>query len=277
MAKISALSDTVSYLKSELAAELKEIRLERLVIGVFFTGVKLSTGQGGVAFTPIGEMPEAVCCPTSAARMPQAGRMTGRPIEEVLDYARDKNVLKAAMGVAAANAVSQYLWQKQPAQGFLIEPEMDAIEGVDFSIARTVTLVGAFTPFIKLLKEQPCQLYILEKNPQALKEDELKYFRPPEAAAEVLPQSDVAILTGTTIVNHTIDGLLDLCPRSCQVVVAGPTASMIPLAFFKRGVNLMGGMEITDPDTTLDILAEGGGAYHLFGKYARKLTFKTPH
>jgi uncharacterized protein (DUF4213/DUF364 family) len=277
MAKVSAISETVSLLKSELAADLKKIRLERLVIGVFFTGVKLTTGQGGVAFTPIGEMPEAVCCPTSAARMPQAGRMAGRAIDEVLDYAREKNVLKAAIGVAAVNAVSQYLWQNRPGKGYLIEPEMDALDEVDFSVARTVTLVGAFTPFIRLLKKQSCQLYILEKNPQALKEDELKYFRPPEAAAEVLPQSDVAILTGTTIVNHTIDGLLDLCPRVCQVVVAGPTASMIPLAFFKRGVNLMGGVQITDADMTLDILAEGGGAYHLFGKCAEKLTFKAPH
>jgi hypothetical protein len=32
-------------------------------VAVFFTGVKLSSGHAGVAFAPIAEIWEAVCCP----------------------------------------------------------------------------------------------------------------------------------------------------------------------------------------------------------------------
>lgn len=266
------LQETIQYLKERAGPGLDEIKLARLVVGIFFTGVKLNTGQAGVAFTPIGEIPEAVCCPKTAARMPEAGKIVGRPVSTLLGYALDENVLKAAIGVAAVNALSQYLWQKQGADGYTFLYEKDALDEIDFTRARTVSLVGAFTPFIRLLKKMPCQLYILEKNAKALKADEMAYYRPPEAARETLAVSDVAILTGTTIVNHTIDELLTYPPAGCQVVLAGPTASMVPVAFFKRGVNFIGGIEITHPDKTLDILAEAGSAYHLFGRYARKMT-----
>lgn len=271
---MESLRETVSHIKEKLGADLQKISLEKLVIGIFFTGVKLDSGHGGVAFTPIGEIPEAVCCPKTAARMPQAGRMSSRSAKELLDYALDQNVLKAAIGVAATNALSHYLWEKASPEGYQVVPDVDALEEIDFSLAGTVTLVGAFTPFIRLIKKFPCRLYILEKNPQALKGEELKSYRPPEAAKEVLAQSDIAILTGTTIVNHTIDHLLSFIPQTCQVIVAGPTASMVPLAFFRRGVDVMGGVQVTDPDRTLAILAEGGSAYHLFGRHARKITVR---
>jgi len=33
-------------------------------VAVFFTGVKLNSGHAGVAFTPIAEIGEAICCPS---------------------------------------------------------------------------------------------------------------------------------------------------------------------------------------------------------------------
>ena len=96
---------------------------------------------------------------------------------------------------------------------------------------------------------------------------------PVEEALKILPHVDVIILTGSTIVNHTIDGLLSLVRRGCQVAVVGPTASMMPQPFFKRGVSLMGGMRITDPDSALRMLAEGGSGYHIVGEYGQKMAF----
>src|SRR3989304_5484476 len=98
--EVVCLQETVYYLKERLEPDLNEIRLARLVVGIFFAGVKLNTGQAGIAFTPIWEIPEAVCCPKTAARMPEAGKMVGRPVSVLLQYALDENVLKAAIGVA---------------------------------------------------------------------------------------------------------------------------------------------------------------------------------
>ena len=39
---------------------------------------------------------------------------------------------------------------------------------------------------------------------------------------------------------------------------------------FRRGVTVLGGDTVTDPDTLLDTIAEGGSGYHFFGKSAEK-------
>ena len=59
------LQETVEIVKDRLSGSLEGITVERMVIGVFFTGVKISNGSGGICFTPVKEIPEAVCCPTS--------------------------------------------------------------------------------------------------------------------------------------------------------------------------------------------------------------------
>jgi uncharacterized protein (DUF4213/DUF364 family) len=55
------------------------------------------------------------------------------------------------------------------------------------------------------------------------------------------------------------------------VVVLGPTASILPHAFFKRGVDILGGDIITNPHKMLDTLAEGGSGYHLYGKSTERV------
>jgi uncharacterized protein len=69
----SVVAETTATLEERYPALLEKTSVEDLVIGIFFTSVKLSSGHAGVAFTPAAEIPEAVCCATSAARMPQAG------------------------------------------------------------------------------------------------------------------------------------------------------------------------------------------------------------
>ncbi len=75
----SVIPETIDVVIEKSPTPLQEVWIDDLVIGIFFTGVKLSTGHAGAAFTPIGEIPEAVCCPTTAARMPQAGNLERKP------------------------------------------------------------------------------------------------------------------------------------------------------------------------------------------------------
>jgi len=48
------LSEAINVIKDKSPAPLEKVWIDDLVIGIFFTGVKLSTGHGGCAFTPIG-------------------------------------------------------------------------------------------------------------------------------------------------------------------------------------------------------------------------------
>lgn len=78
------------------------------------------------------------------------------------------------------------------------------------------------------------------------------------------------VVTGTTLINNTLEPLLALARPGASVVVVGPTASMLPGAFFRRGVTLLGGDRVTRPDELLDTIAEDGSGYHFFGKSAEK-------
>ena len=267
----SVISKTIEIVKEKSPIPLEEVWIDDLVIGIFFTGVKLSTAHAGVAFTPIGEVPEAVCCPTSAARMPQAGNLEGKPVSEILSYSLDPNVLKSAIGVAAMNAVSQLILDSGNGDEYRIVKEADGFDLLDIQPNETVTLIGAFGPYIRRLKMMGNPFFIVEKNPQPLRPDEMKYFKPASDMLSAFQKSDVVVSTGTAIVNHTMDSILSFVSSKHRVAIIGPTASMIPDAFFKRGVQVMAGVRILDPTLMMKILKQGGSGYHLLRECSEKI------
>jgi uncharacterized protein (DUF4213/DUF364 family) len=101
----------------------------------------------------------------------------------------------------------------------------------------------------------------------------MKYFKPEPEMPSALKKSDVVIITGTAIVNHTIDLILSYITDKHRTAIIGPTASMIPDAFFKRGVTVMAGVRILDPDLMIKILKQGGSAYHLLRECCEKIAF----
>ena len=267
------VGETIDIIKEKSPTPLEEIWIDDLVIGIFFTGVKLSTGHAGVAFTPIGEIPEAVCCPTTAARMPQAGNLEGRPVSEILKYALDPNVLKSAIGVATLNALSQWIIESEESAGYPITKDADGFDLLEIKPDETVTLIGAFGPYIRRLKMMGNPFFIIEKNVQTLRLDEMKYFKPDSEMRNALEKSGVAIITGTAIVNRTIDHILSFVENGIRAAIIGPTASMIPDAFFKKGIHIMAGVHILNPDLMIKILKQGGSAYHLLKECSEKIAF----
>jgi uncharacterized protein len=267
------VGETIDIIKEKSPTPLEEIWIDDLVIGIFFTGVKLSTGHGGCAFTPIGEIPEAVCCPTTAARMPQAGNLEGSPVSEILKCALDTNVLKSAIGVATLNALSKLVTESEKRREYKTIKEKDGFDLLEINPDETVTLIGAFGPYIRRLKMMGNPFFIIEKNAQTLRLDEMKYFKPESEMSSAIEKSDAIIITGTAIVNHTIDSILSSISNKKRTAIIGPTASMIPDAFFKRGVTVMAGVRILNPDLMVKILKQGGSAYHLLKECSEKIAF----
>jgi uncharacterized protein (DUF4213/DUF364 family) len=270
---MSVVAETIELLLEKSPHPLEEMWVDDLVIGIFFTGVKLSTGHAGVAFTPIGEVPEAVCCPTTAARMPQAGHLEGSPISEIMKYALDPNVVKSAIGVATLNAVSQLILESTKGAEYQMVRDQDGFNLLGIQSHETVSLIGAFGPYIRRLKLMGNPFFIIEKNSQTLRLDEMKYFKPESEMRDALEKSRVVIITGTAIVNHTIDHVLSLLKNGIRAGIIGPTASMIPDTFFNRGIRVMAGVQILKADLMIKILKQGGSAYHLMKECGEKIAF----
>ena len=121
---------------------------------------------------------------------------------------------------------------------------------------RKVAVVGHF-PFIPRVREAAQRLWVLEKRP-------VKGDLPANMAAEVLPQADVAAITGTSLINHTFEGLMKLCRPDALVVVLGPTAPVSPL-LFDYGADIICGTVVADAENVLRLIGQGAN----FGQVKR--------
>lgn len=265
------LAEIIAGIGEILADDLDRITVERAAVGLFFTGVKLNTGAAGACATPLRSIPEAVCCPSSAMAMPFPGKLRGRPVRDLLRETEAVGGLRRAVGVATMNALADMCWERHATRGIELRTGVDAYDAACIQPGENVVVVGAFAPFLKSLKRARQQFTVLEMDPATLKPDELPYFRPADQADAVLPSADVVLITGTTLVNDTLEHLLALCRPTARVVVVGPTVGLLPDAFLRRGVDVLGGIRVTAPDAFLDVLAEGGSGYHFFARSAEKV------
>jgi len=274
----SILAETISAIDAILGPDLAEITVERAVIGLFFTGVKLSNGVAGACATPIKTIPEAVCCPSSAMAMPFPGKVRGCRASELAREALSDQGIRRAVGIATLNALADCCWQRRPLPDLELRTGVDAFDETEIRSGDRVVVVGAFVPFLKELKRRGQPYLVLERDPATLKADELPFFRPAEQAGEVVPHADVLLITGSTLLNATLEDLLALARPGARVTIVGPTVGMLPDAFLARGADVLGCVRITEPDAFLDVLAEGGSGYHFFGRTAQKIVLarRTP-
>ena len=258
----------------EQAVDLDSITVERAVFGLFFSGVKLSTGHGGLCFTPVKEIPEAVCCPSSAKAMPFSGKLRGRGARAYLEDIFSENILRRTLGIATLNALSTLVWDKTEHPEYELLLGADAFDEIDVKKYRKSVVVGALVPIIRKLMQENADFHILEKDSRTLKEREMPYYLPPERAGECVPEADLLVITGVTILNDTLPGILAMAKKDAEILVVGPTASMLPDCLFSKGVTMLGGIQVTKADELLDIISEGGSGYHFFGKYAERTVLR---
>jgi uncharacterized protein (DUF4213/DUF364 family) len=136
------LAETVASIQRILGVDLDRIVIERAVIGLFFTGVKLNTGIAGACATPLRSIPEAVCCPSSAMAMPFPGKLRGRPARELLKEIGAPSGIRRAVGVATMNALADMCWQRGETPDVELRAGVDAYDAADIQPGEHVVVVG---------------------------------------------------------------------------------------------------------------------------------------
>jgi uncharacterized protein (DUF4213/DUF364 family) len=265
------LRETLAAISEVLGPDIDGLTVERAVIGLFFTGVKLSNCIAGACATPIKTIPEAVCCPTSAMAMPFPGKLRGRPALDLAKEALGDHGIRRAVGIATMNALADTCWHRRPHPETELRLGVDAFDATELRPGDKVVVVGAFVPFLRELKRRRQPFLVLEQDPATLKPEELPFFRTANEAPTVVPEADVLLITGTTLINDTLGGLLRLAKPAARVTMVGPTVSLMPDAFLRRGADILGTVRITAPDEFLETLAEGGSGYYFLGRSAQKV------
>jgi uncharacterized protein (DUF4213/DUF364 family) len=252
---------TLDLLQRLHGERIKNLKIDRIVIGIFFTGVKLSDGSGGVAYTPRDDLYGVTCCHSMAAERPSSAPLKGIDVSDVLGQPA-RSALSHLVKLVVMNALSSRFITPDR---YRIVYDADALDLIDLGKAGRIGMVGAFIPFLKQLKAVPgIDLALIERKPEVLKADEMRFYVPAEKAHEALSSCDTVIITGATMANRTIDDLLGYTKPGADVIVTGPTASMLPDVLFEHNVRALCGVQVIDPDAALDMLAEGEGALRLF-------------
>ena len=269
----SIARELIAFIKDSDVVNRLKIVPGDIRIGVFYTGVVLNTGHAGMSYTPIQEIPEAVCCPRSHAKMPVSGKLLNMQIAELMDYALDDNALKAAVGIATINALSAILLEDEACQ-YKPSAYGNALDLVKITGEDTVAMVGAFPPFIKRIQEITKKLFVIEKNPRVAGKGDMIEIEPEARLREIIPQANIIVITGVTLVNHTLGPILDLSKKASEIVIVGPTASVYPEPLFARGVTVMGGVRIADAAKMIHLIGEAGSGYDFFENCAEKIVIR---
>jgi uncharacterized protein (DUF4213/DUF364 family) len=273
---MAILQETAQLIKQKLGIDFEKLTVERIAVGLFFTGAKLSNGAGGVSYTPVKDIPQAVCCPSSAGRIFDPVKINGMKAAAVLAALPSDEPIKAAIAIATLNALSAICWERGLNDNYHIQMNTDAVDVVRMPAESSVAVIGAFVPILRKLKTRGGRWWVIEQDPQTLKSDEMDHFIPADRSDETIAAADVLIITGVTLVNHTLEPILKAARPDAEIAVVGPTASMLPDALFERGARVVGGVWVKKPDELLDVLAAGGSGYHFFDKLAPRIVIEKP-
>ncbi len=225
----------------------KGIQASDVRIGLGYTSVRLDNGHIGLAWTARNES-------KSCTHVARAGTLAGRPAAELLAMlggrqnliAGGENPLERSIGLASANAIAAGLPRPE-------STKEEVLDIVNVQASDHVVMVGFFGPLLPVLKKTGCKLDVLE-----LSEDRPGTLSPVEGKGQ-LSACTVAIITGTSIVTGTLDGLLSGLGNPRSVIILGPSTFMRPEVFAGTPVTHLAGARVCNPDAVEKAVSEGGG------------------
>ena len=154
---------------------------------------------------------------------------------------RSKSVIEASVGLAAINALLPRQEERYV--------ELNAEQVIaDKGEGKRVAVIGSF-PFLKRLRDRVGSMAVMDLRPG-------EGDTPPEAAAEVLPKADLIALSATSLINHTFEGLISLCPPDALIMVLGPSTPLSPI-LFEHGVHVLAGSIVEDERAVLQAVSQG--------------------
>lgn len=160
--------------------------------------------------------------------------LSGRSLREAATAVKSWNFQEASFGLAAVNAFYnttarlEHLSCREPEGAYYTD-------GLSLA-GKTVAFIGHMRG-PKELRELAKEIYIIEKEPQP-------GDYPDSACDYILPQCDLVIITGSSLVNKTLPHLLELCPNA-YTILTGPSVPMCP-ALLRFGIDRLAGLVLTD-------------------------------
>lgn len=239
-------------LEALLASLETDAPVRSVLVGAHWTLV--CSRYGGLATTQMGSHPHGL------DMVRDVGHLHEKSARKLAEYARSDNPLEVSLGVAAINSLLD-VDEGRCVQANAAEVLAERGRG------KTVALVGRF-PFIPRLRPVVGKLLVIEQHPA-----EGEY--PAEAAFEILPRADMVAITGSALVNGTLEGLLDACPSGIPVMVLGPSTPLSPV-LFEHGATILSGSRVVDESAAALTIVQAASFHQVAGVKLLTITNEKP-
>jgi len=226
------------------------LRIRDVRVGLGYTAVQLEDGRTGVAYT-LGKETMRGCSALGALR-PMVGKSAG----DFLRLLESRDPLESVLGLATANALANVA----PSRGF----RGDVLDALNPLPLDKVGMIGYFGPLVPTLEFKVAELEIFDEHSESEGP-----IRPAAEAHEYLSTCDIALITSTTIINNTIDQLLESASRCRETVLLGSSTPLLAEAFVDTPVTILSGITVDDSAGILRVISEACGT-RFFKPYVTK-------
>ncbi len=256
------IADEISALLAQAYAEGPPLRVRALHLPPVsppggkegeFAALELESGQLGLCFLLLDQALSSIGALTDAVRGIDAREMVAWWAD---GRAAAASPARAALGYAAVNALTRRVFDRA---GFAPAPARDTIGGLDPRPGESVGMVGLFPPLVKQVLARGARLTVLELRPDLAGEREgYTVTLDPQA----LRGCTQVLSTSTVLLNHSFDGVREVCRAARRFVLVGPGAGCPPDPVFAQGVTAMAGSWIADPQALIQAITRGASWGH---------------
>jgi len=186
--------------------------------------------------------------------------IAGRAAVDVVGLLGSAGALESSTAVACANALEPGD-ERRPGH---------FLDVLDLRPDDTFGMIGNFIPLLDRIRARVGRLHVFEQI-----DEEAEGILPARLEPELLPRCSVVVISGTTLVNHTLDGLLALCTGAREVVLAGPSTILLPEAYRGTPVTWIAGARVRSPEEVLPRIA-ADFTFHELRPYLHKVLMRVP-
>ena len=198
-----------------------------LVVGISLISCQLSDGSVGVSYVLRHGLPPG--CSAFA----YAKDAIGKPAAEVAAWLSEKDdYIGRSIGSSVLSAASQQI-------DIPDDSNPDKMFGIEFTAEDTVGMIGLIGPVAKALQSRVKEVIVFDESVSAFGGN--VSIHPMCEQPELLPKCNKMIITGSSTINGSIDGLLAMCPNAEEIAMVGSSTPMFPQGWAGTKVTSLSG------------------------------------
>ena len=198
-----------------------------LVVGISLISCQLSDGSVGVSYVLRHGLPPG--CSAFA----YAKDAIGKSAAEVAAWLMEKDdYIGRSIGSSVLSAASQQI-------DIPDDNNPEKMFGIQFEAEDTVGMIGLIGPVAKSLQSRVKEVIVFDESVSAFGGN--VSIHPMCEQPALLPKCNKMIITGSSTINGSIDGLLAMCPAATEIAMVGSSTPMFPQGWSDTKVTSLSG------------------------------------